>query len=364
MRQSRRLILTCPESATVQHGADDDWVATIGDRLPFSPLSALGLFLVAVIGARLSLEQASTQALLESVVPLVAAAAVVFADRWLVARDIRARDRLTVFGYGLGGFLAAVIVTALHLYVLYLEGTGALAPLYLLLIGGTVGVGAGTVAGIYEIRQRAAVREAKRQSARFEEFASVVSHDLRNPLSVAQGRLQVAITSGDSEHLEAADAALARMDELIEETLSVARSGTQVEDPYEVPLAELASDAWTVVDTTEATTEIVGTRTLLVDPIRTKQLFENLYRNAIEHGRGDVHIRVGPCDGGFFVADDGPGIPEAERDTVLEQGYSTAEDGSGLGLAIVRAIADAHGWQITITESEAGGARFEFTPRS
>ncbi|MFC6768369.1 sensor histidine kinase [Natrinema soli] len=378
----------------MQRVADDDWVAEVGERLPVSPLSALGLFLAAIIGIRIALEHVTTRALLESVFPLLAATAVVFADRWLVSRDVSIRDRLTVFGYGLGGFLAAALVTALHLYVLYLEETGAQAPLYLLLMGGTVGVSAGTVAGIYEIQQRAAVREAERQSARLEEFASVVSHDLRNPLSVAQGRLRAAFTDGDPEHLREVDAALNRMDELIEETLSVARSGTQVDDPYDVPLVELASDAWTVVETDEATYEIVGNRTLEVDPLRAKQLFENLYRNAIEHGstnpdshtrqdavehgstsrsepggsedavehgREDVHIRVGPCDGGFFVADDGPGIPEDERAEVLEQGYSTSEDGSGLGLAIVRAIADAHGWQVAITESEAGGARFEFT---
>lgn len=335
---------------------DDDWIADVGEQLPISPLSALGLFLAAIIGTRLALEHVSSRALLESVFPLVAATAVVFADRWLVTRGVSMRDRLTVFGYGLGGFLAGFVVTALHLYVLFLEGTGARKPLYLLLMGGTVGVGAGTVAGIYEIRQRAAVREAERQSARLEEFASVVSHDLRNPLSVAQGRLRAAFTSGDPEHLKEVDAALTRMDELIEETLSVARSGTQVEDPYDVPLVELAGDAWTVVETEDATYETVGDRTLQVDPQRAKQLFENLYRNAIEHGREDVHIRVGPCDGGFFVADDGPGIPEDERTEVLEQGYSTSEDGSGLGLAIVRAIAEAHGWQLTITESEHGGA--------
>ncbi|WP_084177320.1 sensor histidine kinase [Natrinema saccharevitans] len=345
----------------MQRVADDDWVAEIGEQLPVSPLSALGLFLAALIGVRLAGEQLSNRALLESVFPLLAATAVVFADRWLVARDVSTRDRLTVFGYGLGGFLAAFLVTALHLYVLYLEETGARAPLYLLLMGGTVGVGAGTVAGIYEIRQRAATREAKRQSERLEEFASVVSHDLRNPLSVAQGRLRAAFTSGDPEHLHEVDAALTRMDELIDESLSVARSGTQVEDPYEVPLVELASEAWTVVETDDATYEVVGDRPLRVDPKRAKQLFENCYRNAIEHGREDVHVRVGPCDGGFFVADDGPGIPEDERDAVLEQGYSTSAEGSGLGLAIVRAVADAHGWRVTITESESGGARFEFT---
>ncbi|QLG49425.1 sensor histidine kinase [Natrinema halophilum] len=340
---------------------EDDWIAELGEQLPVSPLSALGLFLATIIGTRIALEHVTTRVLLESIFPLLAATAVVLADRWLVAHDVSLRDRLTVFGYGLGGFLAAVVVTALHLYVLYLEETGARAPLYLLLMGGTVGVGAGTVAGIYEIQQRAAVREAERQSARLEEFASVVSHDLRNPLGVAQGRLRAAFTTGEAQHLQEVDAALARMDELIEETLSVARNGTQVEDAADVALVELASEAWTSVDTETATFETVGNRTLQVDPVRAKQLFENLYRNAIDHGDEDVHVRVGPCDGGFFVADDGPGIPEVEHDEVLEHGYSTTDEGSGLGLAIVRAIADAHGWQVAVGESKDGGARFEFT---
>ena len=345
----------------MQRVADDDWVAEVSDQLPVSPLSVLGLVLAATIGVRLAGENVSSKALLESIFPLATATAVVFADRWLVAQNVSDRDRLTVFGYGLGGFLAAFVVTALHLYVAYLDGTGARSPLYLLLMGGTMGVGAGTVAGVYEIQQRAAVREARRQSERLEEFASVVSHDLRNPLGVARGRLDAAFQTGDAEHLTEVDAALERMDELIEASLSVARNGTQVETTYEVPLVELAGDAWSAVETDEATYEVVDGRTLQVDPLRAKQLFENLFRNALEHGRDDVHVRVGACSGGFFVEDDGPGIPEDEREKILEQGYSTSEEGSGLGLAIVRAIADAHGWSVTVTESEAGGARFEFT---
>ncbi|NUB89791.1 HAMP domain-containing histidine kinase [Haloterrigena sp. SYSU A121-1] len=345
----------------MQRLEEDDWVADVGKQLPVSPLSILGFVLAATIGVRIAGETLSTRTILESIFPLVIATAVVLADRFLVAQDVSARDRLTVFAYSLGGFLAAFIVAALHLYIAYLDGLGSRSPLYLLLMSGTMGVGAGTVAGIYDIKQRAATREARRQSERLEEFASVVSHDLRNPLSVARGRLDAAFQTGNADHLKEVDAALTRMDELIEESLSVARSGTQVEETYEVPLEELAGDAWSSTATDEATYEVVDHRTLQVDPLRAKQLFENLFRNSIEHGRADVTIRVGACSGGFFVEDDGHGIPEDERDKILEQGYSTAEDGSGLGLAIVRAIADAHGWSVAVTESERGGARFEFT---
>ena len=336
--------------------ADEDWVTSVGEHLPVSPLSGLGFFLAVTIGVRIAAENRSTQVVLESAFPFVAASAVVFADRWLVARDVSIRDRITVFAYGLGGFLAAALVTALHLLVLTLHGTSVPTPLYLTLMSGTIGVAAGTVAGVYEIRQRAAAREARRQRARLEEFASVVSHDLRNPLGVAQGRLQETFRSDDPQHLREVQTALERMDEMIEEALSVARSGSYVEDPETVSLIDVARDAWQGVDTGEATLETGTDRSIRADVSRGK----NLYRNSIDHGRDDVTVRVGSTRSGFFVEDDGPGIPESDRDRILERGFSTAAEGSGLGLAIVRAIADAHGWDIRVTESEQGGAWFEF----
>lgn len=59
------------------------------------------------------------------------------------------------------------------------------------------------------------------------------------------------------------------------------------------------------------------------------------------------------------MADDGTGIPSAEQEKVFEAGYSTAENGTGFGLNIVQEIIKAHGWEISVTASEDGGARFE-----
>lgn len=75
-----------------------------------------------------------------------------------------------------------------------------------------------------------------------------------------------------------------------------------------------------------------------------------------------VSTRIGSLrnGSGFFFEDDGVGIPAADRETVLESGYTTSEAGSRFGVAIVREIASAHGWAVRVTESSAGGARFEF----
>lgn len=100
---------------------------------------------------------------------------------------------------------------------------------------------------------------------------------------------------------------------------------------------------------------------LLADRDRLTELFANLFRNAVEHGGGDVTVTVGSTCDGFYVADDGHGIPEEHRKQVLQSGYSTEEAGTGLGLSIVQQIADSHDWGLSIDESDAGGARFSFT---
>jgi signal transduction histidine kinase len=74
-----------------------------------------------------------------------------------------------------------------------------------------------------------------------------------------------------------------------------------------------------------------------------------------------VGVTVGDLPDGFYVADDGPGIPASKRDTVFDVDYSTSDDGTGFGLRIVEQIAEAHGWTVEVTEGREGGARFEIT---
>ena len=189
----------------------------------------------------------------------------------------------------------------------------------------------------------------------------MISHDLRNPLNVASGRLALAQEECDSEHLEPVATAHDRMEELIEEVLTLAQQGQPIDETGTVDLSAVAAQCWKVVETTGAELVTEDDLTLIADVDRLQQLLENLFRNAIEHGSGDVTIRVGAIDGddGFYVADGGPGIPPEDREQVFESGYTTADDGTGFGLAIVKEIADAHGWIITITESADGGAQFE-----
>ena len=201
----------------------------------------------------------------------------------------------------------------------------------------------------------------ERQNTRLDRFASLVSHDLRNPLNVAQGRLDLAGEESDSEHLAHASMAIDRSLGLIDDMLSLARAGKHVSEKEWIELGPFAETCWSTVETGDAKITVDVACSIKADRSRLQQLIENLFRNAIDHGGPDVTIRIGRLPDGFFIEDDGPGIAPEKRDSVFESGYTTNQTGTGFGLAIVSEIVDAHGWEIRISESAEGGARFELS---
>lgn len=201
----------------------------------------------------------------------------------------------------------------------------------------------------------------QRQNERLDNFTGVVSHDLRSPLEVATGRITLAREECESTHLADAADALERMETLIEDLLTIARDGTPVQETETVSLSETAKNCLTYVEAADAMLNAETGHSIQADRSRLNQLVENLVRNAVDHGGDDVTITIGDLADGFYVADDGTGIPPDEHEEVFEAGYSTTENGTGLGLNIVQEIVKAHNWEISVTNSEDGGARFEVT---
>ena len=208
-----------------------------------------------------------------------------------------------------------------------------------------------------------ATREAElqTQNERLDEFASVVSHDLRNPLAVAQGHLDLLRETHEDEHVDAIGTALDRMEDLVADVLTLARQGQAVGATEPLLLHGVVEDAWGTVDGDGTLVADLGDARVVADRSRLRQLFENLFRNCVEHAGPAVTVEVGTLPDGFFVADDGPGIPADQRERVLEPGYTSTGTGTGLGLAIVADIAAAHGWSVEVAGSASGGVRFEFT---
>ncbi|WP_336336380.1 hybrid sensor histidine kinase/response regulator [Haloarcula brevis] len=229
-------------------------------------------------------------------------------------------------------------------------------------------------------RRKAYEQRLERQNERLDEFTSIVSHDLRNPLTVAEGYLELVRAEHDSDSLDEVARAHDRMRALIDDLLTFARAGETTTDPEPVALGNIVEECWETVAADDATLVVKADREVRADAAKLRRLLANLLRNSVEHGatggrtppgdtaeRGPARttVRVGIIDDpdrqGFYVADDGPGIAPEDREQVFEGGYSTGEDGTGFGLKIVQRVAEVHGWTVTATESEAGGARFEVT---
>lgn len=211
-----------------------------------------------------------------------------------------------------------------------------------------------------ELSVEATLERHRQRSERIEELATLVSHDLRNPLQTAQGHLEhLQNTVRDS--LEHIDTAHRRMNDISGDLLTLATIDEPVEDHTPVDIESCVRATWKLVDTADATLETDLDGTVLADEGRLRRLLENLFRNAVEHGGSDTAVDVGATADGFYVADDGPGIPESEHQSVLEPGYTSKSGNTGLGLVIVRRIASAHGWKIAVGETETGGAKISFS---
>lgn len=209
---------------------------------------------------------------------------------------------------------------------------------------------------------KARERKLKRQNDRLDEFASLVSHDLRNPLNVAQLRADLVAQDRDDENIDAVQDALTRMEEMIEQMLTLARSGRDIERTERCFLDQVVEQSWENVKTERAELDPrLDGASVQADPTRLLHVFENLFRNAVEHNDRPVTVRVGTLDTseGFYVEDSGRGIPDQARGEIFSHSYTTSDDGNGLGLGIVADIVESHGWQISVTSSEDGGARFE-----
>jgi PAS domain S-box-containing protein len=201
----------------------------------------------------------------------------------------------------------------------------------------------------------------ERQNDRLKEFTDILSHDLRSPLSVAAGHLSLYEQTGEQEHLETIDDTLTRMGTLVDDLLSVARQGQVVTNPSPTDIESVIEVAREGTLPASATLEYQPVPKVMADRNRLLQVFENLFRNSVDHGSETVTVRVGLLEDGFYVEDDGPGIPESDRERVFNHGYTTREDGTGYGLSVVRSVIGAHGWDIAVSDSDGGGARFEIT---
>ncbi|ELZ54521.1 MULTISPECIES: PAS domain-containing sensor histidine kinase [Halorubrum] len=235
--------------------------------------------------------------------------------------------------------------------------------------------------------RKARERRLSDRNERLDRFASIVSHDLRNPLSVIRGSIEMARLRGETDPLERGERAVDRIDQLVSELLTLARQGTGMDEPTEFGLASVAHEAWETAAEGDDDAELAVARDARVygDRGRVRQALENLFRNATEHAKPDATERAKPdatepteavadtdeadaadgddealtvlvtaTDGGFLVADDGTGVDPDDRESVFDSGFTTRADGTGYGLDIVREVVESHGWEVTLRRDSEG----------
>ncbi|NHN58862.1 MULTISPECIES: MEDS domain-containing protein [Halorussus] len=213
---------------------------------------------------------------------------------------------------------------------------------------------------------------------RLESFANMLAHELRNPVTIGEIYSRQLPDNADDEAVDYVTDAFDRIEDMIDVMLVLTKGREAVDECEPVDLAEAAREAWDGIDAPDASLAVSVDRTIRADETYVRHLFRNLFENAVEHGLtsprsgaregavehggSDVSVTVGTLPTGFYVADDGLGISAGDRDVVFEVGFTTASanGGTGLGLAFVGELADVYGWDVAVTESEAGGARFEF----
>jgi two-component system osmolarity sensor histidine kinase EnvZ len=221
--------------------------------------------------------------------------------------------------------------------------------------------------GSTEVRQAAHAfnlmrRRILRQIRQRTDMLSGVSHDLRTPLT--RMRLQLALLEPGEERA-ALEAELGEMERMIEGYLDFAR-GEGGEPPVEVDLGALVGEVLSPFGRTGTPIDghVEGQIRLVLKPNAMRRLLTNLVANARKYA-GNVWLRAGVRNGALeiLIDDDGPGIPEAERERVfrpfyrLDRSRNSSTGGTGLGLAIARDIARAHGGEIFLEDSPYGGLR-------
>ncbi|MBB2748375.1 HAMP domain-containing sensor histidine kinase [Microbispora sp. NBRC 16548] len=203
------------------------------------------------------------------------------------------------------------------------------------------------------------------------EFTTNIAHEIRSPLAGIRVTVEEATTRpGEADYprvLEVVLRGVDRLDALATALLMIARSRAAQADWERIDLCELVRQE--VADRNDPISiEVICTPGVEVTAMRTRicQIITNLLDNAQHHATHQVQVHVGRSDGNarLAVSDDGPGVPEKDRERIFDRMYQLKAisqrggPGTGLGLAITRDIAKAHYGAVWVEPSPLGGACF------
>lgn len=186
----------------------------------------------------------------------------------------------------------------------------------------------GTVAGP---RMDDRHRHPRKPTAILEEITRLTSHDISNTNIITQEFLQLADQTGEPQNFETAERSLAELQSLAKIVDSLARSRRARDEMEQVTLHEIAEDVFLSFEDSVTDLVIDTSETIFADHECLARILDNLFRNATDHSDGSVTIEIGPTGDRFYVADDGPRVPEELHEDVFTAGFSTATNHEGSG---------------------------------
>lgn len=303
--------------------------------------------------------------LLDGVLALV----LVYAGYWLAGTDLACEGRWRVWTWSLLGATLFVAIMGLSLLVRAFEGRVIGEAIFPLLIAAEAGGIAGVIAGYSAARAEAEARQARTVGEALGFVNGLIRHDLRNDLNVIQGHAHLLATDADPEGtetesatpsiiVEKTDEALARIEttgavaetlvgesefEPIEATAITAEIATRIENVYDIPV----------------TTELPKHASVLANR-GLRSVVDNLIENAVEHNDADepqvhVSIETEAETVRLTVTDNGPGIPDDQKESILNSRSGAAGGG---GLSLVQTLVEGYGGEVWIGDNDPRGSIF------
>jgi PAS domain S-box-containing protein len=196
------------------------------------------------------------------------------------------------------------------------------------------------------------ITERRRTKQNLKNFGSILRHDIRNHISIAEGYLGF-IETEQTDKLKQVKTAISDIERTVDSTLTLTGQHKYTEK-RELSLKRVAQDAWKTIQNPNNATLDVHDRTLKGDNDLIQQLLENIFKNSIQHNQKEnLQITTSPTKNGFKIRDNGSGTDMKNPHHLFRYGNTKSDNnGDGLGLAIARRVAETHDWEIQITETQ------------
>lgn len=308
---------------------------------------------------------------LEFLLLAVPAVGLVYAGYWLQAGEFHPDDVWRIGVLAVGGTVVAAVVTAGLLFLGPVPAMDASATFVLFVGAGTEGSLLGVLAGALATTDTR-VRRERDVADELETLQALLSHDIRNRLTIIGGHLTLAGEAADvpSDAIHTIEAQLEAIESLLADTGEATRALSSEAAAEPVDLAAAVREQVHLIresyDEVTVRTDLPDAAWVTADELLSSVL-DNLLSNAVHHHDGaapQIEVTVSIVDDHvrLVVADDGPGIPAGRRDEVFEAGVG---EGTGMGLYLVETVVEGYGGAVELGANEPRGTVVTITlPRA